>query len=627
VTRASRDAVVEGVVAPLLGLAPSISSDDELLAAQDDARDRLAKLQPSDRTRALPLLRDALARARPEWSGADVRRSIETLHREACAASRPAITIGPLHEMVDAAIAALAPLDVFQRGGVLVDVVRDAEDRDGSIRPEGNARLRHLPAAHLKTILSRAADWQRVDAKGEPRRANVPSDVVNAVEARGQWDHVRPLAGVVEWPVLRPDGSVLCARGYDAATQLICEPTIDVQVRDRPTLEDARYASESLRELVIDSPFASPAHLAAWKAALLSVVARPAIDGPCPLTLIDANARGAGKTTLADLIGTIVTGRALPRRAVPDDAAEWRKSLLAIAGDAVLLIDNVTRLLASDALDAVLTGSTFSERLLGRNEQLSLPIRTVFVVTANNAQLSADMVRRSLHVRLESRDEQPERRDGWQHPDVLGHAREHRAALLGAALTILRAYVVAGRPHVELLPMGSYEAWSAVVRAALVWAGDVDPAATQEGLREVADTERDAIGDLLRAWRAHYGDRAITVVKLLGELDREALADTASALRHAVIGYGADAAGRLPTARRLGNSLARLRGRIVDGLRLERGDKTLHGVPWLVTGMTHDSADSKSNPSRERSDDRKGRSGNQSHSESGVMPDLFGGHA
>jgi hypothetical protein len=160
-----------------------------------------------------------------------------------------------------------------------------------------------------------------------------------------------------------------------------------------------------------------------------------------------------------------------------------------------------------------------------------------------------------------------------------------------------------------------------------VWAGDVDPAATQEGLREVADTERDAIGDLLRAWRAHYGDRAITVVKLLGELDREALADTASALRHAVIGYGADAAGRLPTARRLGNSLARLRGRIVDGLRLERGDKTLHGVPWLVTGMTHDSADSKSNPSRERSDDRKGRSGNQSHSESGVMPDLFGGHA
>jgi hypothetical protein len=541
-------------------------------------------------------------------------------------ATRREIIIGPLHETVEAAIGVLAELEVFQRSGALVDVVHDGEARDGVIRPEGAPRVRLLPPARLRECLDIGAEWKKwtKNKDGEPQLVCVrpPLDVVSAVEARGQWAGVRLLDGAISWPVLRPDGRVLVAHGYDAATRLMCEPSVDVSVPEFPTREDAQYAVESLRELVADSPFASPAHLSAWLAALLSVIARPAIDGPVPLTLIDANTRGAGKTTLANLIGVIVTGRELPRRAVPDDSAEWRKTLLAIAiaADPVLLIDNVTRMLASDAFEGVLTGTTFRERLLGRNEELCLPIRTVFIVTANNATISADLVRRSLHVRLESPEEQPERRASWQHPDVIGHAREHRERLLRDALTILRAYVVAGRPPVGLVPMGSYEAWSAVVRAPLVWAGMPDPAETQEGLREGADVERDAITELLRAWRAKYGDSKLTTAQVLAAVDRETADGPTLALRHAVLGY-CDAGGKLPSVRKLGNALRKMRGRVIGGRWLTHGAKGQHGAAWQVLSTVKadsaDSTDSTDHPSRVNSgcDHMDGSSKHSQHSQ------------
>ena len=139
-------------------------------------------------------------------------------------------------------------------------------------------------------------------------------------------------------------------------------------------------------------------------------LARTAINGPVPLTLIDANARGAGKGLLAELIGQIVLGSSLPIRTAPETQEEWRKALFAIvlAGDPIVLIDNVTRMLRSSAFDAVLTSTTYSDRVLGVTQERRIPVRACFVVTANNANLSPDLVRRSIHCRLDSPVERPE---------------------------------------------------------------------------------------------------------------------------------------------------------------------------------------------------------------------------
>jgi len=52
--------------------------------------------------------------------------------------------------------------------------------------------------------------------------------------------------------------------------------------------------------LLADFPFAAPREVSesAWLAAALTIVARSAIDGPVPLTLIDAREKGSGKTLL-----------------------------------------------------------------------------------------------------------------------------------------------------------------------------------------------------------------------------------------------------------------------------------------------------------------------------------------
>jgi hypothetical protein len=184
--------------------------------------------------------------------------------------------------------------------------------------------------------------------------------------------------------------------------------------------------------------------------------------------------------------------------------------------------------------------------------------------------------------------ERPEERADFKHSDLLGHAQRERGVYLVAALTILRAYVAAGRPRVEAKHMGSYEAWCRVVRDALVWAGGVDPAGTQDALRESADVERDELRDLLHAWHEVVGDQAVTVRELLdaakgteagrggagvrGRLaaskadapSREALLD---ALR-AIMPNGAE-----PTPHGVGNRLRTLRGQIVGGLVLKDGPK------------------------------------------------------
>jgi hypothetical protein len=369
--------------------------------------------------RVVPLVEHPLADERSD----DVERQ-----PQAAELRPPLILVGTdISGAVDKAIAALAPLDIYQRGGTLVEVIRNATAEDGIVRPDGSPRIRRMPRDRLRELMGDAADWYQV-RRGKDVSVAPPKDIAAAVEARGQWYAIRPLDGVVSYPVLTPLGDVLLTPGYDAVTKLIYEPSATVSLSPRPTLEQAKCAVQYLLDRVADFPFAADAHRAAYLAGLLTPVARPAIAGPTPLVLMDANDRGVGKTLLADLIGTIVLGRSLPRRTAPEESAEWRKTMLAIAiaADQIVLIDNVTTTLKADALDVVLTGNEYRDRLLGRNEELTLPVRTVFLATSNNATLSADLVRRSLHVRLEVAQEHPERRQGsggptcWAPPSRIG---------------------------------------------------------------------------------------------------------------------------------------------------------------------------------------------------------------
>jgi hypothetical protein len=172
-------------------------------------------------------------------------------------------------------------------------------------------------------------------------------------------------------------------------------------------------------------------------------------------------------------------------------------------------------------------------------------------------------------------------------------------------MTILRAYQVAGRPAVKMRPMGSYEAWSAVVRAPLIWLGLADPAETQDALRESADTEHETIRTLLRAWHTTYNERAVTVRTVLADTAGSDLPETRAALRDAISAHVDVPAGAMPTARKLGNRLRALRGKRSGSYIFERAtEHTEDGAAWRVRTVrapdSADDTDSNSNPSRER---------------------------
>lgn len=238
-------------------------------------------------------------------------------------------------------------------------------------------------------------------------------------------------------------------------------------------------------------PFKSLAHAAAWLAGLLTPLARPAFGSPAPLTLIDANAPAAGMGKLANLIHVVLTGRPFAATPYPGDGDELRKCVTgyALAGTRLVLFDNLTGRVGGPVLDAALTATAWAGRPLYGNEPRECPLATTLYGTGNNVRLHGDLARRTLRVRLETPLERPDGR-AFLTPDIEGHAAANRAALLSDALTILAVHFAAGRPTHGLLGWGSSEAWSAVVREAVVFAGLPAPAERRDELR--ANSDRDA---------------------------------------------------------------------------------------------------------------------------------------
>ena len=433
---------------------------------------------------------------------------------------------------------------IYQRGGLLVHVIHEKSKLRGVVRPENAPQIAPLKQATLREELSRTAKFWKVKGAGteheELQQTRPPDFIVKAVEARNQWEGIPPLEGVIECPTLRPDGTVICEPGYDSTTGLLFQPTISFPaIPDSPTLDDAQRAIGALLEPIHDFPFVGDAHQAAWLSGLLTPFARYAFAGPAPLHFVDANTPGSGKTMLIDLIGIITTGSEMARSAYPENDAELRKTIttVAIGGVPQILFDNVGRTFGSASLDAALTSTVWRDRILGRSEEAVMPLLTNWYATANNCLLHADTSRRCCCIRLESPLEHPEERDGFQHPELLRWVRQERGRLAVAALTILRAFCVAGRPVQGLTPWGSFFGWSDLVRQSLVWSGAADPAETRIAFRTQADTETNALRSFIAALEAVDPDgMGMTVAEMLKSVDKpvEHLTPVLAALRTAI---------------------------------------------------------------------------------------------
>jgi len=562
-------------------------ADLRVLELPGDGKDASDWLVAGGTVEQLRELVEAAPRYSPAAELADAPHEVES-------GDRPKILIDTNeHRVVCETVTALtADPDIYQRGGILVRVVRSTHPRDGIVRAKGSATIGALPPANLRERMTRFATFTKIDREGEEVSAHPAVWLVNAVDARGEWPGIRHLLGVSDAPVLRHDGSIWQSPGYDPITGVLYEPaTAFPAIPDGINIDDADAAMTELLDVVCDFRFETEEHKAAWMASLLTPLARFAFEGPTPLFLIDANVRGAGKGLLAQTVGWIVLGREMPVSSYSHDSDEMRKKItaIAIAGDRMLLFDNLEGLFGNDALDRALTSTRWKDRILGKSQEIELPLIPAWYATGNNVQVAADTTRRIIHVRLDVLDEHPEDRTGFKHPNLLGWIAEHRGHLLTRAITILAAYCRAGRPSQNLTPLGSFEGWSSVVREAVVWVGLPDPCLTRTRLVESADTTTDALVQFIAAWEQYDAYTQGFVVSdmvntLYPPLREHAPRDDASnAMRAAVENLIGCPPGKTPTARQLGNRLRRFRRRVIGGKYLDTDEaRGGRGMVWRL---------------------------------------------
>src|SRR5262249_41226670 len=116
-------------------------------------------------------------------------------------------------------------------------------------------------------------------------------------------------------------------------------------------------------------------------------------------------------------------------------------------------------------------------------------------------------------------EERPEERKNFRHANLLAWVGEHRSRLLASALTLLRAYCLAGKPDMGLPAWGSFEGWSALVRSAVAWVGLPDPGQTRLLLQERSDAVRDSMGVLLTCWEHMDPNRhGLTAAEVIQQL-------------------------------------------------------------------------------------------------------------
>lgn len=422
-------------------------------------------------------------------------------------------------QAVSALHSANTPPEIFVRMGQLCRIKND-EDEHPSIDP--------LKEAGVRYYLTQAADFVRVG--NEVIKVSPPKDLVQNILAAPDWPFP-PLRGIVEVPVLRADGSILAAPGYDPATKLFyCPlpgPAIAPIISSSPDQQDAvNNVNFILGELLADFPFGDEASRANTLAALLTPIVRHAIPGPVPLGLFDAPQAGTGKTKLAEIIGMISTGRWTPMHSPPmrrDDDAEWSKVITSalLKGSTVVCFDNVDGLLRSPSLALALTAKVYSDRILGTNQQPEIPVNCSWFATGNNIQLGGDLPRRCYWIRLDAKMSRPWKRDNFRHKDLEGWVTETRNRLSAALLTMAQSWYLAGQPEPDSPTLGSYQAWCRTVGGILKFAGVEGFLGNLEAMHERADLEGQEWEVFLRVWRDHYGDAVVLVKELVEKTQGE----------------------------------------------------------------------------------------------------------
>jgi putative DNA primase/helicase len=297
----------------------------------------------------------------------------------------------------------------------------------------------------------------------------------------------------------------------------------------------------------------------------------------------DAPVAGSGKSLLGDIASVIVTGHCAAVIGA-DNREELEKKLAGtlIAGDAIVMLDNMDAPVGGQLLCQMLTQTKVKPRPFGKLENVDVPSNAMMFCNGNNLVIEGDANRRALVSRINPEVERPELREFDFHPVQL--AIERRGELASAALTIVRAWLAAHEKP-KMVKLGSFERWSELVREPLIWLGEADPVIVMEDVRS-ADPQLQNLRAMMEAWRKAdiitevSCQRLVEIAQSRDAFQSLVNPDLLGACLTVARGKGGEVN---PT--RLGYWLRRVKDRVIafnDGTqrRFVKADLTTSGLAW-----------------------------------------------
>lgn len=385
-------------------------------------------------------------------------------------------------ELVERSLMALSAVpEVFVFGGKIAEVGGDDEisildvPRLQSLLTGENAtwiKWVKVPVAKQKSMIT-PVDKRPIKVEGPGRElcASVLATPVRVLKEQG----LRVLDSITSAPQFTREGTVRTERGYDPVTRTYL--TVDVDVEKPGESERAAVAAAKvLLSLVKDFPFqesARPRSRSIWLSCLLTRLCRSTIDGPCPMFTSTGNSAGVGKGLLWDLVSMIADGKDQPANTAWQSGERDLKDEVVstlIASPSMARIDNIPpgKCLDSPTIASLLTSyPTYHARGKGERVQGVYQAKTVWTATGIDLSMSKELDMRALKIEIVTDRTNP---DEQKLPNVVGMVREDRGKYLHAALTVLRAWHVAGRPEMDAPTMRSnFTAWSDTVRQCVLW--------------------------------------------------------------------------------------------------------------------------------------------------------------
>ena len=242
--------------------------------------------------------------------------------------------------------------------------------------------------------------------------------------------------------------------------------------------------------------------------------------------LYNANKQRSGKSLLGK-IATIPVFGTFKGQSWREGLEDMQKLLDSevLAASPYICFDNIRSVIASEALEAFMTSSTWTGRVLGKSQMFTGENNAILLFTANNGHLGADMQQRllicDLYIATADRQEREEDISDSDIIDEVWLARaDNRRRILSALWAIVRHWDAAGRPPATGKPRRGFETWCRIFAGMVEFAGFGDALERPTDLDNCGDSESEDFEEFVRIASENHRKREMTfqeVVHILWE--------------------------------------------------------------------------------------------------------------